>query len=43
MPAGRLQPSRIHETMALQVSLSTIDDVDDEVGAWLQQAYNENS
>jgi Domain of unknown function (DUF5655) len=42
-PGGRLQPSRIHETMPLQVSLTTPADVDDEVVDLLKQAYAENS
>jgi hypothetical protein len=41
-PDGRLQPSKIHESMPLQVSLSAPDEVDGEVLAWLQQAYEEN-
>jgi hypothetical protein len=41
--AGRLQPSRIHETMPLQVSLHTLDDLDDKVREWLRQAYVENA
>jgi hypothetical protein len=41
-PGGRLQPSRIQETMLLQISLTTPADVDDEVLAWLQQAYEQN-
>jgi hypothetical protein len=42
-PDGRLQPSAIHETMRLQVSLTDPDDVDSDVSKWLQQAYTENS
>jgi hypothetical protein len=41
-PGGRLQPSKIHETMPLQVSLTTQDEVDSEVLGWLQQAYDQN-
>jgi uncharacterized protein DUF5655 len=41
-PGGRLQPSRIHETMPLQISLTTLDEVDAEVLGWLQQAYDQN-
>jgi hypothetical protein len=41
-PGGRLQPSKIHETMPLQISLTTPDEVDAEVLAWLQQAYDQN-
>jgi hypothetical protein len=42
-PGGRLQPSNIHETMRLQVSLTAPDQVDAEVQKWLQQAYVQNS
>ena len=41
-PGGRLQPSKIHETMPLQISLTTPDEVDAEVLGWLQQAYDQN-
>ena len=41
-PAGRLQPSRIHETTPVQIGLSARDEVDSEVLGWLQQAYDEN-
>jgi urease accessory protein UreE len=41
-PGGRLQPSKIHETMRLQVSLTSPDEVDSEVLGWLQRAYDEN-
>ena len=41
-PGGRLQPSKIHETMRLQISLTTRDEVDFEVLGWLQQAYDQN-
>jgi hypothetical protein len=41
-PVGRLQPSKIHETMPLQISLMTPDEVDAEVLGWLQQAYDQN-
>lgn len=41
-PGGRLQPSTIHETMKLQISLTSVDQVDAEVLSWLRQAYNEN-
>ena len=42
-PGGRLQLSKIHETTPLQISLSSPDEVDSEVIAWLQEAYNQNS
>jgi len=41
-PGGRLLPSKIHETMPLQISLTTPDDVDAEVLDWLQRAYDQN-
>jgi hypothetical protein len=41
-PGGRLLPSRIHETMPLQISLTTPDEVDAEALAWLQRAYEQN-
>lgn len=41
-PGGRLQPSKIHESMPLQVSLTTPDEVDSELLGWLHQAYDEN-
>lgn len=41
-PGGRLQPSKIHETMQVQVGLKVRSEVDSEVLRWLQQAYDEN-
>jgi hypothetical protein len=41
-PGGRLQPSKIHETMPLQISLAAPHEVDAEVLGWLQQAYDQN-
>lgn len=41
-PTGRLQPSTIHETMKLQISLTSVEEIDAEVLRWLRQAYNEN-
>jgi hypothetical protein len=41
-PHGRLQPSKIHETMQLQVGLTSPDQVDSEVLAWLRRAYAES-
>jgi uncharacterized protein DUF5655 len=41
-PGGRLQPSKIHETMPLQISLTSLEDVNAEVLAWLQQVYDQN-
>lgn len=42
-PGGRLQPSKIQETMRLQTSLAAVDDLDSEVLNWLQEAYDQNS
>ena len=41
-PGGRLQPSKIHETTPLQISLASVDDIDSEVMNWLQEAYDQN-
>jgi hypothetical protein len=41
-PGGRLQPSKIHETMPLQIRLTALDEVDAEVLAYLQRAYDRN-
>ncbi len=41
-PGGRLQPSTIHETMKLQISLAAVEEVDAEVLYWLRRAYDEN-
>jgi hypothetical protein len=41
-PGGRLQPSKIHETMPLQIGLTALDEVDSEVLGWLQQAHDQN-
>ena len=42
-PFGRLQPSKIHESTPLQISLTSPEDVDAEVLDWLQKAYDQNS
>ena len=42
-PGGRLQPSRIQESMKVQIGLGAPDEVDSEVLGWLQRAYDENS
>jgi len=39
-PGGRLQPSKIHDTMRLQISFTTCDEVDSEALDWLQRAYD---
>ncbi len=41
-PVGRLQPSKIHETMRLQISLAKPSEVDAEVLKWLGKAYVQN-
>ena len=41
-PAGRLQPSRIHETMKLQISFTRPEEVDAEARRWLRKAYEQN-
>jgi uncharacterized protein DUF5655 len=41
-PSGRLRPSKMHESMPLQISLTTPDEVDTEVLGWLQQTYDQN-
>jgi hypothetical protein len=41
-PRGRLKPSRIHETMPVQVGLTELKDLDNEILEWLRQAYDEN-
>jgi len=43
LPVGRLESSKIHETMRLKVSLTASDAVDAEVRKWLARAYAENS
>src|SRR5262249_52368497 len=42
-PSGRLQQSKLHQNMPLQISLTTSKDVDSEVRDWLQRAYKQNS
>jgi hypothetical protein len=41
-PGGRLTPSKIHDSMPLQISLLTRDEVDAEVFDWLKRTYNHN-
>src|SRR5262245_20233076 len=41
-PGGRLQPSKIHETMRLQISFTTRDEVDSEALDLLQRAYDQS-
>jgi hypothetical protein len=42
-PGGRLQPSRIHETMKLQISFTRPEEVNREALRWLEKAYDQNS
>jgi len=42
-PGGRLTPSKIHETMPLQISLTSPEEVDAEVLGWLEKAFEQNS
>ncbi len=42
-PGGRLEPCRIHESMQVQIGLASLQDVDEEVLAWLQKAYEQSS
>jgi hypothetical protein len=41
-PGGRLLPSKIHETMPFQISLTAPSEVDAEVLEWLQRAYDQS-
>jgi hypothetical protein len=41
-PHGRLEPSRIQETMRLQIRLTSRAEVDTEVRRWLRVAYEES-
>ena len=41
-PNGRLQPSKIHETMKLQIPFTTVNEVDAEALRWLKKAYDQN-
>ncbi len=42
-PTGQLQPSRIHETMPVHISIRSPKDVDAEVVRWLKRAYRDNA
>lgn len=39
---GRLVPSKIHDTMPLQISLTALSEVDAELREWLKRAYDQN-
>ena len=41
--SGRLKPSRMHETMTLQISFGSLDEVDAEALDWLTKAHHQNS
>lgn len=41
-PGGRLLPSKIQESMRLQISLTSPAELDAEVLHWLQVAYEQN-
>jgi hypothetical protein len=41
-PRGRLKPSKIQETMPVQIGLESVDDLDAHVLRLLQRAYEEN-
>ena len=43
VPVGRIEPSRIHHTMRVQIGLTSPHEVDPEVCHLLAQAYLENS
>jgi hypothetical protein len=38
-----VRPSRIHETMKLQISFTKLEEVDTEALRWLKKAYDQNS
>jgi len=42
-PGGRLQPSKIHETMSVQISFTSAKEVDAEAVRWLRRAYHESA
>src|SRR5437016_9319898 len=42
-PRGRLQPSKIHETMPVQIGLTSPKEVDAEAVRWLRRAYRESA
>jgi len=41
-PRGRLRPSKLHESMGLEMRFTVADEVDSEVLSWLQKAYEQN-
>jgi hypothetical protein len=42
-PKGRLQTSRIHETMRLQIGLTSPAEIDSEARHWLRREYAQNA
>ena len=41
-PVGRLAPSKIHDTMRLQIAVANVAQVDAELRRWLERAYAQN-
>ena len=42
VPDGRLRPSRLQDTMRVQISLVSLDELDHDAVNWLRLAYEEN-
>ena len=42
MPGGRLQPCKMQETMKVQISLTSLAELDSDALNWLRLAYEEN-
>ena len=42
VPGGRLKPCKLQETMKVQISLTSLDELDDDALNWLRLAYEEN-
>jgi hypothetical protein len=42
-PVGRLVPSKIHDTMRLQIAVAHVAQVDAELQDWLERAYSQNA
>ena len=41
-PVGRLVPSKIHDTMRLQIAVADVAEVDAQLQGWLKRAYAQN-
>ena len=41
-PVGRLVPSKIHDTMRLQIAVADVAEVDAQLRGWLKRAYAQN-